>query len=442
MIAEGVGNKEIAERLQLGEKTVRNYVSRVYRKLAVHSRAQIAAYCVRTPRSHGRRMPTTCAGRPVARESEPCRGSLSEQPLDLRASVKAIWWRRRLVGALAAIGLARRARVRRRPSPHAQCGGLGAPASDQPDLVGHADARREHRDRHRHEQSGPVRGGQVGVAADRTRQAQAPGGRHRPEPGRLADPGRSLDRPATRSASPMPSPATTSSTSPPPSSTSTRPHWPGSQHESSQLTQQIQGLQTQINTVSARIRTEGASSSAGQQDSSLLGIAEQRTTTGVTPARQRQQPGRHRPAVGRRGRPGHPHPAEGHHRRHDVELHGGAGGVIGPRARAPGRRPARTGALPPRSPSAPTRRDRCRHRRAGARLGRGQPASGPRRIGPAFSRATTPLRSTSGTCAGCCNDLQPGEPVEGIGDPGAVVRGDAAAVAAGPQLAVFAEELG
>jgi len=44
MIAEGVGNKEIAERLHLGEKTVRNYVSRVYRKLAVHSRAQIAAY--------------------------------------------------------------------------------------------------------------------------------------------------------------------------------------------------------------------------------------------------------------------------------------------------------------------------------------------------------------------------------------------------------------
>ena len=42
MMAEGVGNKEIAERLQLGEKTVRNYVSRVYRKLSVHSRAQIA----------------------------------------------------------------------------------------------------------------------------------------------------------------------------------------------------------------------------------------------------------------------------------------------------------------------------------------------------------------------------------------------------------------
>jgi DNA-binding NarL/FixJ family response regulator len=44
MMAEGAGNKEIAERLNLEEKTVRNYVSRVYHKLSVHSRAQIAAY--------------------------------------------------------------------------------------------------------------------------------------------------------------------------------------------------------------------------------------------------------------------------------------------------------------------------------------------------------------------------------------------------------------
>lgn len=46
MIVQGAKNKEIAERLQLGEKTVRNYVSRLYRKLAVHSRAQIAAHAL------------------------------------------------------------------------------------------------------------------------------------------------------------------------------------------------------------------------------------------------------------------------------------------------------------------------------------------------------------------------------------------------------------
>ncbi len=44
MIARGADNREIAEQLQLGEKTVRNYVSRVYRKLAVHNRAQLAPY--------------------------------------------------------------------------------------------------------------------------------------------------------------------------------------------------------------------------------------------------------------------------------------------------------------------------------------------------------------------------------------------------------------
>ena len=42
------------------------------------------------------------------------------------------------------------------------------------------------------------------------------------------------------------------------------------QRESSQLTQQIKDLQTQIDAVSARISSEGAGSSAGQQDTTLL----------------------------------------------------------------------------------------------------------------------------------------------------------------------------
>lgn len=44
MVAQGSGNKEIASQLQLGEKTVRNYVSRIYKKLSVHNRVQAAAY--------------------------------------------------------------------------------------------------------------------------------------------------------------------------------------------------------------------------------------------------------------------------------------------------------------------------------------------------------------------------------------------------------------
>lgn len=68
MIAEGVGNKEIAERLQLGEKTVRNYVSRVYRKLAVHNRAQIAAYAFHSDMS---RDPGTDDVRRTVRSANP-----------------------------------------------------------------------------------------------------------------------------------------------------------------------------------------------------------------------------------------------------------------------------------------------------------------------------------------------------------------------------------
>jgi DNA-binding NarL/FixJ family response regulator len=48
MVAQGANNSEIAAQLQLGQKTVRNYVSRLYRKLALSNRAQIAAYLEHT----------------------------------------------------------------------------------------------------------------------------------------------------------------------------------------------------------------------------------------------------------------------------------------------------------------------------------------------------------------------------------------------------------
>jgi DNA-binding NarL/FixJ family response regulator len=44
LMAEGANNAEIARRLQLGQKTVRNYVSRLYRKFDLSNRAQLAAY--------------------------------------------------------------------------------------------------------------------------------------------------------------------------------------------------------------------------------------------------------------------------------------------------------------------------------------------------------------------------------------------------------------
>lgn len=47
LITEGLTNKEIAGRVFLSEKTVRNYVSSILAKLGVQSRAEAAAYAVR-----------------------------------------------------------------------------------------------------------------------------------------------------------------------------------------------------------------------------------------------------------------------------------------------------------------------------------------------------------------------------------------------------------
>lgn len=49
LLAEGLDNRRIAERLHFSEKTVRNYLSRVYEKLDVASRLEAVAFC----RRHG-----------------------------------------------------------------------------------------------------------------------------------------------------------------------------------------------------------------------------------------------------------------------------------------------------------------------------------------------------------------------------------------------------
>jgi two-component system, NarL family, response regulator DevR len=46
-LANGASNREIADRMQLAEKTVRNYVSNILAKLALASRAQAAGYAIR-----------------------------------------------------------------------------------------------------------------------------------------------------------------------------------------------------------------------------------------------------------------------------------------------------------------------------------------------------------------------------------------------------------
>jgi two-component system, NarL family, response regulator DevR len=46
-VADGASNREIADRMGLAEKTVRNYVSSILGKLALESRAQAAGYAIR-----------------------------------------------------------------------------------------------------------------------------------------------------------------------------------------------------------------------------------------------------------------------------------------------------------------------------------------------------------------------------------------------------------
>lgn len=46
MVAEGANNVEIVAQLQLSQKTVRNYVSRLYHKLDLSNRAEVATYLV------------------------------------------------------------------------------------------------------------------------------------------------------------------------------------------------------------------------------------------------------------------------------------------------------------------------------------------------------------------------------------------------------------
>ena len=46
-VAQGSSNREIAEAMELAEKTVRNYVSNILAKLSLASRAQATAYAIR-----------------------------------------------------------------------------------------------------------------------------------------------------------------------------------------------------------------------------------------------------------------------------------------------------------------------------------------------------------------------------------------------------------
>ena len=51
LIADGLSNKEIGERLHLATNTVKGHVHNILEKLALHTRLQIAAYARRGSKS-------------------------------------------------------------------------------------------------------------------------------------------------------------------------------------------------------------------------------------------------------------------------------------------------------------------------------------------------------------------------------------------------------
>jgi DNA-binding NarL/FixJ family response regulator len=47
LVAEGMANREIAEKLHLSEHTVSNYLFRIYEKLGISSRVELVLYVLR-----------------------------------------------------------------------------------------------------------------------------------------------------------------------------------------------------------------------------------------------------------------------------------------------------------------------------------------------------------------------------------------------------------
>jgi len=47
LIAEGLSNKEIAHRLCISEKTVKNHINNIFSKLHVYDRTQVMLYAIR-----------------------------------------------------------------------------------------------------------------------------------------------------------------------------------------------------------------------------------------------------------------------------------------------------------------------------------------------------------------------------------------------------------
>jgi DNA-binding NarL/FixJ family response regulator len=86
-VAEGLTNREIAERLKLTEHTVKNYLFRIFDKLGVSSRVEVVLYALsnseqRPPSMNGRKSNGAAAGRKSVETK-------SETSTDIKAEIKS-----------------------------------------------------------------------------------------------------------------------------------------------------------------------------------------------------------------------------------------------------------------------------------------------------------------------------------------------------------------
>ena len=51
LVAEGLGNREIAEQLALSEHTVKNYLFHIFDKLGISNRVELVLYAVTNPKA-------------------------------------------------------------------------------------------------------------------------------------------------------------------------------------------------------------------------------------------------------------------------------------------------------------------------------------------------------------------------------------------------------
>jgi DNA-binding CsgD family transcriptional regulator len=73
LIGEGLTNRQIADRMELAEKTAKNYVSSLLAKLGMHRRTEAAAFSVRHPSGHYD-LTLTAGRRGEGRRCDLCRG--------------------------------------------------------------------------------------------------------------------------------------------------------------------------------------------------------------------------------------------------------------------------------------------------------------------------------------------------------------------------------